>query len=110
MFDDINDTLGAFDITIKQAGFKVEPMKFSKGTDLEELRRERVAQRKKDDFEYAVKELVDNLDIPYDYEDEDLMLFVAKIVEATGGEMPFTICTLCGSQDDWHYNNNAECS
>ena len=61
-------------------------------------------------FEDAMKDLVENMDVPYSYDDEDLLMHIARIVEATGGSMPFTVCSLCGSQDDGHNNNHGECA
>lgn len=66
--------------------------------------------RKQAEWDSLINDLVVNNDIPYSADDSDLLRGIAEIVEFCGGTMPFTICTLCGSTDDWHNNNNAECN
>lgn len=82
---------------------------YSFTNDPETMAQMRRSAKKREAFDDAMKELVESMDIPYDSEDEDLVMLVAKIVEVTGGEMPYSVCTLCGSQDDGHDNNNARC-
>lgn len=74
-------------------------------------RHERKLQRFSDmvnDFYNLMKE--DSFDEDNDPDHEYLVMEIAKFIEETGGEMPYSLCTLCGSTDDGHYNNNAECS
>lgn len=63
-------------------------------------------------FYELLKEVADNLNYADELapEDDYFVMEMARIVEFCGGEFPITICTLCGNTDDWHYNNNAECS
>lgn len=83
-------------------------------TSISEYERNKLrSERLTKNFNEQMATIVDEMKAG-NYEDEEgyssLLMDIAKIVEITDGEMPFPICTLCGSDEDGHYNNNAECS
>lgn len=82
---------------------------YSFTNDPEQMARMRKSAKELQDFKDEMKEFVVNMDIPYDSEDGDLIFWIARIVELTGGTMPYPVCTTCGSIDDGHSNNNGEC-
>jgi hypothetical protein len=68
--------------------------------------------KKLQDFYDLLKDVADNLSQADELapEDDYFVMELARVVEFCNGTFPITICTLCGNTDDWHYNNNAECS